>query len=148
LLLLRVTGELDDLHPIAQRARNGLEHVGGGNEENVAEIEGQCEIVVAESRVLLRVEHLEQRRGGIALKARSELVDLIEHENRIAAAGLAQALDDVARQRTDVGAAVAANLRLVVHAAQAGTHELQAERARDALAEGGLADARRTDETE
>ena len=108
-----------------KRSGNGLEHVGGGDEQHVAQIERLAEVVVAERRVLLRIEHLEQRRGRIALEARRELVDLIEHEHRVARAGLAQALDDVAGQRADVGAPVAADLRLVVHAAEARAHELQ-----------------------
>ena len=47
-------------------------------------------------------------------------------------AGLADALDDVARQRADVGAPVAADLGLVVDAAEACAHELAPGRARDA----------------
>ena len=51
-------------------------------------------------------------------------------------------------QRADVRAPVAADLGLVVHAAEARAHELETERARDALAERGLADAGRTDEAQ
>ena len=40
----------------------GRERVGGGDEEHPREVEGHLEVVVAEGRVLLRVEHLEQRR--------------------------------------------------------------------------------------
>src|SRR6185312_7081111 len=148
LFVLRVTMELDDLHAIAQRPGDGLEHVGGGNEEHVAQIEGQTDIVVAESRVLLRIEHFEQRRGRIALKAGAELVDLIQHEYRVAGAGLAQPVDDVARQGTDIGAAMAADLGLIVHAAQARAHELEAERPRDTLTEGRLTHSRRAHEAE
>ena len=50
--------------------------------------------------------------------------------------------------RADVGAAVAADLRLVADAADRDAHELPAERARDRLAERGLADAGRADEAE
>ena len=78
----------------------------------------------------------------------AELVHLVQHEDRIARAGLAQLLRHDAGQRTDVGAAMAADLRLVVDAAQARAHELQAERARDALAERGLAHAGRADEAQ
>ena len=42
-------------------------------------------------------------------------------------------------QRADVGAAVAADLRLVAHAAERDAHELAAHRARDRAAERGLA---------
>ena len=43
---------------------------------------------------------------------------------------------------------MSANLGLVMHAAQAHAHELQTERARNALAERGLADTRRTDKAQ
>ena len=43
---------------------------------------------------------------------------------------------------------MAADLRLVAHAADRHAHELAAERARDRLAERGLADAGRADEAE
>ena len=148
LLLLGVAGELDDLHAVAQRPRDGVELVGRGDEQHLREVEGHAEVVVAERRVLLRVEDLEQRRRRIALDAAAELVDLVEHQHRVAGAGLAQRLDDVARQRADVGAPVAADLGLVVRAAEAGALELEPERAGDALAERGLADARRAHEAQ
>ena len=53
-----------------------------------------------------------------------------------------------AGQRADVGAPVAADLRLVVDAAEAHAHELAAHGPRDALAERRLADAWRSDEGE
>ena len=48
----------------------------------------------------------------------------------------------------DVGAAMAANLGFVAHAAERDAHELPLHRARDRLAERRLADARRADEAE
>ena len=41
------------------------------------------EVVVGERVVLLGVEHLEQRRRGIAAEVVPELVDLVEHEHRV-----------------------------------------------------------------
>ena len=63
-------------------------------------------------------------------------------------ADLADRLDDVAGQGADIGAPVAADLALVVHAAQRDAGELAAHGAGDALAEAGLADARRADEAQ
>ena len=143
-----VAGERDDLHAVAQRAGNGVEHVGGGDEHDAAEIERHVEIVVAERRVLLRIEHLEQRRRRIAVDAGAHLVDLVQHHHAVARARLADRLDDVARQRADVGPAMAADLGLVVHAAQADAGELAAHRLGDRLAERGLADAGRADEAQ
>ena len=57
-------------------------------------------------------------------------------------------LDDAAGQRADVGAPVAADLGLVADAAERDADELAPERARDRLAERGLADAGRADEAE
>ena len=112
------------------------------------QIERHREIIVAERVVLLGVEHFEQRRAGIAVDAGAELVDLVEHHDAIARARLADGLDDVARQRADIGAAVAADLGLVMHAAEADAHEFAVHGARDRLAERGLADAGRTDEAQ
>ena len=148
LLVLGVAGKLDDLHAVAHGAGNGIEHVGGGDEHDLREIEGDAEIVVAKGRVLLRVEHLEQRRRRIAVEAGAELVDLVEHHHRIARAGLADRLDDVARQGADIGAPMPPDLGFVVHAAEAQPNEFAAGRLGDALPERGLADARRADETQ
>ncbi len=97
LLVLGVAGELNHLHAVAHRAGNGVEHVGGGDEHHPRQVESDAEIIVAERRILLGVQHFEQRRGRIALKARAELVDLVEHHHRVARSRLADRLDDVAR---------------------------------------------------
>ncbi len=118
------------------------------DEHDARQVERHAEIIVAEGRVLLRVEHFQQRRGRIALDAAAELVDLVEHHHAVAAAGAADALQDVAGQRADIGAAVAADLGLVMRAAEADPDEFAARRARDALAERGLADAGRPDKAQ
>ncbi len=104
--------------------------------------------MVVELVVLLGVEHLEQRRGGIAAEILAELVDLVEQEQRVRGAGLLQVGDDLARQRADIGAAMAANLGLVAHAAERLADELAPRRLGDRLAEAGLADAGRPDEAQ
>jgi hypothetical protein len=57
-------------------------------------------------------------------------------------------MDDSAGERPDVGPAVAADLRLVVNAAQRNADELPSQSAADGVAEGGLAGPRRAGETE
>eukprot|EP00965_Chrysotila_dentata_P050444 1672233-Pleurochrysis_carterae.AAC.1 len=96
--------------------------------------------------VLLRVEHLEQRGRRVAVeRVAPELVDLVEHDDGVVRAALLHRLEDEPRQRADVGAAVAAHLRLGVDAAERDAVEVASERRRDALAERGLADARRAE---
>src|SRR5262249_1042145 len=52
------------------------------------------------------------------------------------------------RQRPNIGAAVAADLRLVAHPAEAHAHELATQRARNRLPEAGLAHTGRSDEAQ
>ena len=104
--------------------------------------------MVAEVDVLLRVEHLEQRRRGIAPEIGPELVDLVEHEDGVADTRLLEPLDDAPGQRSHVRAPVASDLGLVAHAAQRDAHELAPHGARDRAAERGLADAGRPGEAE
>src|SRR6516225_3152183 len=148
LFVLGIARKLDDLHAVAHGAGNGIEHVGGRDEHHLREIEGDTEIVVAEGRVLLGVQHLEQRGRRIAVEADAELVDLVEHHHGIARSGLADRLDDVTGQGADIGAPMPPDLGFVVHAAEAQPNELAAGGARDALPERGLAHAGRADEAQ
>ena len=109
---------------------------------------GHVQVVIAERVVLLGIEHFEQRRRRVAAEVGAELVDLVEDEDRVLRLGAAQPLDDLPGQRADVGAAMAADLRLVAHAAERDPHELAAERVGDRLRQRGLADARRAEEAE
>jgi hypothetical protein len=147
-LLLRVARKVHDLHPVAQRPGDRIEHIGGGDEQHARQIEGHREVVVAEAVVLLRVEDFEQRRRGVAVHAGAGLVDLVEHHHAAARTGFFERLDDVARKRADISAAVAADLGLVVHSAQRHARELAPERLGNTLAERGLAHARRADKAQ
>ena len=89
------------------------------------QVEGHAQVVVAERIVLLGIEHFQQRRRrdrpctpAPSLSISSSIM------TQIARAGLADGLNDVARQRADVGAPMPADFRLVMHAAQAHAHEL------------------------
>ena len=46
------------------------------------------------------------------------LVDFVEHEDRIFGFRPANALNDLSRQRTDVGATMTANFGFIMHAAE------------------------------
>src|SRR6185312_511936 len=147
LFVLGVAGETDDLHAIHQRLRHA-QRVGRGDEHHVRQIVIDLDIMVVEGRVLLGVENLEQCRSRIPAPVGAELVDLVEQEQRVRGLGLLHALDDLAGHRADIGSAVAANLSLVTHAAERHAHEVASRRARDRLAERGLADTRRSDQTQ
>ena len=146
LLLGRVAVEAHDLHAVEQRAGNRLGHVRRRDEQHLGQVQLDVEVVVAERVVLRRVEHLEQRRRRVAAPVGADLVDLVEQDHRVHRAGVAQGADEPARQRPDVGPSVPADLGLVANAAQRHAHELAAGRARDRLADRGLAGAGRADQ--
>ena len=95
----------------------------------------EVEVVVAEARVLLRVEHLEHRGGRVAAEVGSHLVDLVDQEDGIARLGVAEGPDDGAGHRADVGAPVAADLRLVSDTADRDPRECAPEGAGDRMPE-------------
>ena len=148
LLVLGVAVERDELQAVQQRPGDRLEHVGRGDEEHIGEVEVDLEVVVAERVVLRRVEDLEQRGRRIAAPVAADLVDLVEEHDGVHRAGLGDGSDDATGLRPDVGAAMAADLRLVAHAAEGDPHEAATEGAGDRLAQRGLADARRADQRE
>ena len=127
-------------------AGDGVEHVGGGDEQHAGQVEVDLEVVVPERVVLGRVEHLEQGRRGVAPPVAADLVDLVEQEDRVHGPGLDHGPHDAAGLGADVGAAVAADLGLVADAAERDPHELAAQGAGHRLAERGLADAGRADQ--
>src|SRR5512135_3738809 len=104
--------------------------------------------MVHEHEVLLGVQHLQERGGGVAPEVRAHLVHLAQHEYGVVGAALPDALNYPAGQRPDVGAPVPAYLRLVPYAAERHPEELAAKRPGDRLAERGFPDARGSDEAE
>ncbi len=96
-LLFRVTLQFDDLHAIAQRLGNRIEHVRGGDEEHFRQIERNVEIVVAERGILLGIKSFQQRRTGVAAEVAPDLINFIEHEHWVFGLGTANALNDLPR---------------------------------------------------
>ena len=82
LFFLGVALQFDNLHAVAQRLGDRIEHVRGGDEQHLREIESHVQIVVAEGRVLLGIERFEQRRRRIATEVAPHLVNFVEHEDR------------------------------------------------------------------
>jgi len=135
LLVLGVPVELDQLHPVQQRARDAIEHVGGSQEHHVGQVEVDLQVVVAEGVVLRRVEDLKQRRRGVTAVVGTDLVHLVEQHDRVHRASLTDGPDDPAGQRPDVGAPVPADFRLVPDPAERDPDELAAHRPRYGLAQ-------------
>ena len=104
--------------------------------------------MIVEGRILLRVQHLKQGRRGIAPEIGTQLVDLVQQEQRIGGFRLFHPLDNLARHRPDIGPTVPADFRLVADPAQRHAHEVAPRCPRDGLAERCLADTGRPHQTE
>ena len=85
--------------------------------------------MILELVILLRVEHFEQRSRGVAAETVgvAQFIDFVQHEQRVDGARAFHGLDDAARKRADVRAAMPPNFGLVVHAAHGDAHELAPE---------------------
>ena len=80
--------------------------------------------MVAEVIILLGIQHFEQRRRRITSEIISELVDFIQHDDRIAGARLLHRLDETTRHRPHVGTTMTPNFSLVAHAPQRDPNKL------------------------
>src|SRR3989449_236202 len=148
LLPLGVAREGYSLQAIEQRPRNALEEVRGRDEQHLREVERHAEVGIRERIGLRRIEHLEQRRCGVTLEGDAHLVDLVEQEHGFLGTRLLHALDDPPRHGADVGAPVAADVRLVAGTAERDADVRPAHGPRDRLGDRRLADARGPDEQE
>ena len=148
LFAFRITGKLDDFHPVEQRSRDGLQLVGGCDEENLRKVVSHFQVVVAEFHILFRVEHFQQRRGRITMEIHGQFVHFVQHENRVVRFDPAQGLQDASRHGSDVGAAMAADLGLIAHASQGDANELAFHGTRNRLPQRGLANTGRTDKAQ
>lgn len=83
LLVVCVAGYLRDLHAVEQRCGNVVERVGCRDEKHSRQVERNVQVMVGECVVLFWVEHLEQRRGWIAVYTRAHLVYLVEQNHGI-----------------------------------------------------------------
>src|SRR5207237_8375771 len=122
-----VAGDFDDFHAVAQGGWHGVQVVGGGDKDDLGEVEGYVEVVVHEGVVLAGVEHFEQGAGGVPAEVGADLGDFVEHQGGVAGAGPPQFLDDASGHGADIRAAMSADFGFVVHAAEAEADEPAAE---------------------
>jgi len=124
LFLVGIAGQLNDLHTIQQRPRDSPQHVGGGDEHDAAQVNRDLQKMIPESVVLLAVKYLQQRRGGVAPHIAGQLIDLVQHQQRVHGTGAGHGIDDAAGHGADIGLAMAADIRFVPHAAQTESGQL------------------------
>ena len=143
-----VNAKFNNLHTVAQRAGDTFQTVGRSNEHTARKVEGQFHKVVAEGLVLFAVQHLQQRRGRIAVRVARQFVDLVQKDQRVADAGARHSGNNAAGHSADIGFSVAADVGLVANAAQRDAHVFAIHGAGDRSGNGSFADAGRADQTQ
>ena len=148
LFLVGIAGQLNDFHPVQQRPGNGVQGVGGSDEQNVGQIEGHLQEVIPEGGVLLSIQHLQQRGGRVAPLIVAQLINFIQQQQRIATPRLSDCRDNPAGHSPHIGLAVTPDLRLIVDAAQRDPGHIPVDCFSHTGSNGGLAHARRPYQTE
>ena len=128
-----ISAELYDLHTVKERLRYRVGGVGRTNEKHIRKVVRNIHIVVGKGIILLRVEHFKKSARRASVEGIRELVHLIEHHNRIGHTALLDSVHDPARHRPYICAAMSANIRFIMHTAEAHPYIFAAERSRDAL---------------
>src|SRR6185295_1246456 len=90
-----VAGYFDHFQAVHQGRGDGGTTVGRGQEHHLGEIERYTQVVVDEGRVLLRVQHLEQREGRVSARVGAHLLDLVQHQHGVLALGLLERPSEV-----------------------------------------------------
>ncbi len=86
--LLRVTRQLNHLHPVQQRPGDGIQVVGCGNKEDIRQIKRQLNKMISERVILLGVEDFQQSGSRISSEIAGQLIDLVHQNQGVSAARL------------------------------------------------------------
>src|SRR5215471_3846576 len=100
--------------------------------------------MIVKCEVLLRVKHFKQRSRWIAAEIHAELVDFVQHNQRIHCSRLLHHLNYLPGQSADVRAAMPSYFGFIANATQTEPHKLAAGCLSNRAPETGLADAWRT----
>jgi hypothetical protein len=164
-LLRHVAGYFHHFHTISERSRDGIEVVGGADEEDVREVDWNVHarkkvspnimekdtrdvLMVEERSVLFGIEHLQKCTRRISMHPSSDFVNLIKHNKRVFGPYALEGLDDLARECTNVGSPVTLDLCHVGQTTNGEPEELPSECTSDGFTNTRLANTRRSDETE
>ena len=104
--------------------------------------------MVIELVVLFRIENLKQCRRRITTEILTKLVDFVEQEQRVHSPRLFQIRRDLTGHRTNIGPAVATNLRFITHAAKRLADEFTPRCLGNRFAKRCLTHARRADKAQ
>src|SRR5437588_4568350 len=146
LLLKHIARKINNIHAVSKGYRYLVVHIPGADEEHLREIVRNLQVVIGKGVILLRIQHFQQGGGRITTILRREFVDFVEKENRVFDAHSLHRLDNTPGQRADIGAAMSANLRLVVHTTKRNAGKLAPQCVGYRVPQGCFTDSRGTNE--
>ena len=148
LLFLGIARKLDDLHPVKERPRDGVEDVRRTDEHHPREVEREVEIVVSERAVLRRIEHFEHRGRWVAAVVTAHFVDLVDHEHGVHRVSVAKRPDEGSGHRPDVGPSMSTNFALIADTTNRDPGELALKGTGDRVSKRRLSHSGRADKAQ
>src|SRR5579862_7799329 len=114
-----ISREFNNLHSIQQRIVNCVLRICSGDEQDLTQVHRRSDVMIVESMILLRVEDFKHGGRWVTMViVHPDLIDFIEKEDRVVHTHFPKALDDEAREGSNVGPSVATNFRLVAYSTQ------------------------------
>ena len=138
LLFSDIARQANLLHTVEQRPGDAIQRVSGAHEEHLGKIHPHVEIVVEEVNVLLGVKHFQQRRGGVTLERLTQLINFIQHDDRVFYLNLFERLNELTGHCAYIGASMAFDFSLIPHTAHRETIKLTSQRFGNRAANGGF----------
>ena len=149
LLDMRVARDLNDLHPVQDRRVQRAQIVRSAEEKHLRQVDSHVHVVICERMVLLRVQDLKQSGAGVTMSGPlSNLVDLIDEDDRVLDLGILQRLDDLARDSAYVGSSMALERAGISRTAKRDPDVLAAQGLSDMFANGRLSNTWRSNEAQ
>ena len=134
---------MDNLGAVAQGFGNSVQRVCRKHKQNVRNIEGNIQIMIAEGNVLFRVEHFQKRARRIALITRTHFIHFVDNEHGRLCFNDFQTLNDFSGHGSDIRAPVPFYFGFVAHTADRKAEKRLVHRARNGTADAGFSDTGR-----
>ena len=99
--------------------------------------------MIGKGKILLRVQDFQKGGGGVAVVGRVNLVNLIQHKNRIFFTGLSQLLNNPSGKSTHIGPPMTPDFSFIPDTAQGNADKFPAKGPGNGPAKGSFSRARR-----
>ena len=148
LLFIRIRAQLNDLHTVQQRPRDRIQGIRGGDKQHIGKVKGDLNVVIPVGAVLFPVQHLQQGRTGIPPIVGTHFINLVQQDHRVGCSCLGHSGHNPAGHSAHISFSVAADVRLIMNAAQRNTNHFPVETSGDGIGNGGLSHTGRAHQTQ